>query len=332
MDPLSEVLSVSGVRGALGNRIAAGGTWATALDDHPGGAVLHAVTAGSAWLTVPGRQALELGAGDVVLVGSGVPHTLGDTPGTSGARCDRAAAARRGRTGEVLTLGSAPPTTHVITLAYTCDRTALTQVVQGLPDLVHVAAGTGTGTAATGLDDTVRMLGNELRDPQIASTAVLNSLIDVVLVQLLRAWLASSPAACRGTWLAMTQDPVVGAALEQLHADPSRAWTTASLATAASVSRATLARRFPAVIGQTPAAYLTTWRMDLAAVRLRRGREPVEAIAAHVGYTSAPAFTRAFTRAHGQTPGRYRTQAREAAQASETTTGLTTPAPDHQPA
>lgn len=81
------------------------------------------------------------------------------------------------------------------------------------------------------------MLGDELRDPRIASTAVLNSLIDVVLVQLLRAWLASCPLTCRGTWLAMTQDPVVGAALEHLHADPARAWTTASLATATSVSR-----------------------------------------------------------------------------------------------
>ena len=328
MDPMSDVLTVSGVRGALGNRTAAGGTWATALEGHSGEAALHAVTAGSAWLTVPGRQSLELGTGDVALVGSGVPHTLGDVPRTPGARCDRAAAVRRGRTGELLTVGSAPTTTHVVTLTYTCDRTALTQVMQGLPDLVHVAAGTG----AVGLDDAVRMLGDELRDPQIASTAVLNSLIDVVLVQLLRAWLASRPAACRGTWLAMTQDPVVGRALEQLHADPSRAWTTASLATATSVSRATLARRFPAVIGQTPAAYLTTWRMDLAAVRLRQGREPVETIASDVGYTSVPAFTRAFTRTHGQTPGRYRTQAREAAQASEMTTSLKTPAPDRRPA
>ncbi|PRY11127.1 AraC family transcriptional regulator [Kineococcus rhizosphaerae] len=305
MDPLSDVLAVSGVRGTLGNRVAAGGTWATAVDGGPGEAVLHAVTAGRAWLTVPARPPVELSAGDVVLVG-GVPHALGDAPGTPGVGCDRAAATRRARTGEVLTLGSAPATTHVLTLAYTCDRTALTQVVQGLPDLVHVAAGAGSA----GLDATVRMLDHELRDPQIASAAVLNSLVDVVLVQLLRAWLASRPATCRGTWLAMTQDPVVGRALEQLHADPARAWTTSSLAAATSVSRATLARRFPAVIGQTPAAYLTTWRMDLAAVRLRRGREPVESIAPDVGYASVPAFTRAFTRAHGRPPGRYRAEAR----------------------
>ncbi|NIZ90257.1 AraC family transcriptional regulator [Kineococcus rubinsiae] len=313
MDPLSDVLSVSGVRGALGNRVAAGGRWAMALDDCAGEAVLHTVTSGSAWLSVPGRDPLELAAGDVVLVGAGVRHTLGDSAVAVGPRCDRAAAVRRGRTGEVLTLGTAPATTGVVTLAYTCDRTALTQVVLGLPDLVHVRAGTGT----PGLDATVRLLREELADPRIASTAVLSRLVDVVLVQLLRAWLDTRPATCRGTWLAMTQDPVVGRALEQLHADPARAWTTSSLAGAVSVSRATLARRFPAVIGQTPAAYLTTWRMDLAAVRLRQGREPVEVVAPAVGYTSVPAFTRAFTRAHGQTPGRYRTEARRAAQAPE---------------
>jgi transcriptional regulator GlxA family with amidase domain len=76
------------------------------------------------------------------------------------------------------------------------------------------------------------------------------------------------------------------------------------------VSRATLARRFPAATGQTPAAYLTQWRMDLAAVRLRDTHDSMEAVAAGVGYGSVPAFTRAFARAHGLPPGRYRSVAR----------------------
>jgi AraC-like DNA-binding protein len=316
VDPLSDVLSVSGVRGALGNRVEAGGTWATVLDHDPEVAALHTVTAGTAWLSVPGREPLELGTGDVVLLGAGVPHTLGDSPRTPGARCDRSAATRRGLSGEVLTLGSAPATTHVVTIAYTCDRTALTQVMVGLPDLLHIAATAG----ATGLDDTVRMLRSELANPQIATTAVLSSLVDVVLVQVLRAWLASRPATCHGTWLAMAADPVVGEALARIHADPARAWTTSSLAASIAVSRATLARRFPAVIGQTPAAYLSTWRMDLAAVRLREGHEAIEVIAPAVGYTSVPAFTRAFTRAHGRTPGRYRTEFRRTVQPRERAT------------
>ena len=309
MDPLSDVLSISGVRGTLGARVEAGGNWATAFADVPDGAALHVVTAGTAWLTAPGRDPLELSTGDVVLVGAGIPHTLGDAPGTRGTRCDRTATARATLAGEVIALGSGPVTTRIVSLAYVCDRTVLTQVLTGLPDVVHVAA-----TAGTCLDDTVRMLGNELATPQVATTAVLNSLVDIVLVQLFRAWTADRPAACAGTWLAMAGDPVVGPAVEELHADPARAWTTSSLAAAISVSRATLARRFPAVIGTTPAAYLTTWRMDLAAARLRQTLDPIEVIAPAVGYLSVPAFTRAFTRAHGRTPGRYRTEFRAGVQ------------------
>ena len=87
-------------------------------------------------------------------------------------------------------------------------------------------------------------------------------------------------------------------------------WTIPSLAAAIGVSRATLARRFPAQVGSTLAAYLTRWRMDLAAVRLRDTDDTVSAIARSVGYTSEYAFNRAFTRARHIPPGRYRTDSR----------------------
>ena len=91
-----------------------------------------------------------------------------------------------------------------------------------------------------------------------------------------------------------------------LHADPARDWTGAALARELSVSPATLARRFTAALGETPAAYLTRWRMDLAARRLRDTDEPLQAIARSVGYTSVYAFSRAFSRTRGLPPGRFR--------------------------
>ena len=105
-------------------------------------------------------------------------------------------------------------------------------------------------------------------------------------------------------------DPVAGPALAVLHTQPSRDWTVPSLAAAIGVSRATLARRFPAQVGCTPAAYLTRWRMDLAAVRLRDTDDTVGAIASSLGYTSEYAFNRAFTRHRHIPPGRYRTRSR----------------------
>src|SRR3569833_1369930 len=304
MDPLADALAISGVKGALSTRVEAGGRWAIALDDYPGTA-LHAVTAGRAWLTVAGREPVELAAGDVVLLPSDTPHGLTDAPASRRDRCERVVARGRG-TGEVISLGAQPATTRIVTIHYDSDPAALTQILTVLPGLVHVRAEAGT----PGLTDTVRMLARELAQPPLATSAVLKSLIDIVLVQLLRAWLAVHPPECFGTWLGALYGPVIGQALQHLHADPAIPWTTSMLADAISVSRATLARRFPAATGYTPAASLANWRMDLAAVRLRASHDSLETIAEAVGYGSVPAFTRAFTRAHGRTPGRYRSETR----------------------
>jgi len=56
-------------------------------------------------------------------------------------------------------------------------------------------------------------------------------------------------------------------------------------------------------------AYLTRWRMNLAATLLRDDQATVAQVAAEVGYQSEAAFTRAFTRTLGQTPGAVRRQA-----------------------
>lgn len=179
-----------------------------------------------------------------------------------------------------------------------------TQILAALPDLVHIRGDQGE----TGFDDTVRMLARELTHPRLAGRAVLNSLVDVLLVHLLRAWLPTRDGH-RGTWLGMLEDPLVHGAMQRLHAEPARQWTTTTLASALTVSRATLSRRFRTTTGQSPAAYLAQWRMDLAAVRLRRTQDPVASVAAAVGYQSVPAFSRAFARSRGVTPGRYRAHA-----------------------
>lgn len=321
MDPLADALTISGVRGALATRIEAGGSWALSVEGHSTPA-LHAVTAGRAWLSIPDISPVELAPGDAVLLPAGTPYRLADEP--SGQTAPRPVHQRRDAhpvsfdtllddpvlhdpvLHAPVRLGSTPASTRIATITYRSDPVTLTQILSALPTLVHVRAEAG----ASGLNDAVRMLARETTSPGIGTTAVLRSLVDIVLVEMLRAWLAESPPECFGTWLGALGDPVVGEALQRLHEDPATPWTTVSLAEAISVSRATLARRFPSATGLTPAAYLTQWRMDLAAVRLRDTHESVELIAAAVGYGSVPAFSRAFTRAHGVPPGRYRTHNR----------------------
>lgn len=301
---LTEALRVSGARGSLGTRIEAGGRWGLWLETFPGTA-LHAVSTGTTWLTVPGERPRRLDAGDVVLLPAGTEHGLASEPGVMMGACDRDSADRARAVGGVVRLGSRPTQTSLTTLHYEQDPEISTPVLTALTGPVYVAA-----SERSYLDDTVRLLTRELAHPQVGTTAAVNSIIDLLLIQFIRAWLTTQPAQRPSSWLSALLDPIVRDALESIHREPDRAWTTATLAAAAQVSRATLSRRFPAAIGQTPGAYLTQWRIDLAAARLRDTDEPIEAVANAVGYTSPHAFSRAFRRARGLAPGEYRTSVR----------------------
>lgn len=308
MDLLTDVLSLSGVRGALGARIEAPQTWGVTWSEISG-AAFYALTAGTAWLQVPGRPPVQLWPGDVVLLPTGASHTLSSAEtGVAVPQCDGSVAAKARAEGGVLHLGEGTTHTHLIGANYRYDATVGTQVFPLLPEVVHIRNENG----GTRLDDAVRLLARELARPQLATEVVLNSLIDILLVQVLRVWLDTHPQQTQGTWLGVLGDPLVTAAMLQLHEHPGRSWTTTSLAAEVAVSRATLLRRFAAATGQTPGAHLTRWRMDLAAVRLRDGDDSIDAIARSVGYTSVYAFTRAFSRTHTLPPGQFRTRSRHA--------------------
>jgi AraC-like DNA-binding protein len=118
-------------------------------------------------------------------------------------------------------------------------------------------------------------------------------------------------------------DPVVGTALALVHRDPGRPWTVAGLARAVGAPRATFSRRFTALTGQAPMTYVTAWRMSVASRLLREERQPLREIAGRVGYDSEFAFARAFKRAVGQAPGRYRAAAEATAAQTARNLGLT---------
>jgi AraC-like DNA-binding protein len=325
MDLLGDMLAVGGVRGALGARIEAGGRWGLSWHQMRG-AAFYALTSGTAWLTMPAQEPRQLMPGDVLLLPSDTPHALGSTPDdalvTRPRDCDGSLMAD----GSALRLGTGEVHTHILGACYQYDPTVTTQVMTALPPLLHIRAdhgGTGLDDTVrllsreadhggTGLDDTVRLLSRELASPQTATPYVLNRVVDILLVQLLRAWLSGKADGVRGTCLNALTDPVVSAALAQLHEEPARPWTTESLASTLTISRSTLTRRFQAVLGAAPADYLTRWRMDLAAIRLRDTDDTLDTIARSVGYTSVYAFSRAFRRSRAQAPGQFRTAARTA--------------------
>jgi len=309
MDALTAVLAVAGVRGTVAATLNAAEPWGLTLDAVPG-AAFHAVTDGLAWLRIPGRPDTRLMPGDVVLLPTGITHILASAPDAATVPFDHLAEHALAA-GQDLRLGTGPGQTRILCASYQQDPATTVPLLTLLPDVLHIPS----RRAGAALDTTLRLLAQEISQPQPGAAAILNRIVDILLVQLLRAWLDTGPADARTpSWLSALNDPVAGPALAALHTQPGHDWTIASLAAATGVSRATLARRFPARVGCTPAAYLTRWRMDLAAVRLRDTDDTVSAIARSLGYTSEYAFNRAFSRARHISPGRYRTQTRAARQ------------------
>ncbi|KAA6212754.1 AraC family transcriptional regulator [Streptomyces albofaciens JCM 4342] len=304
MDVLAEALRVSGARGALGVVLKAGGTWGLRLESSPA-AALHVVSRGAMWLHVPGGSPLEVRAGDAVLLAPGTAHGIAGGAGTTLSPCDRKAADQALTDGSALHLGSTPAQTEVLVLRYEQDPEVSTPVLTSLVRPMHV-----TSRENAQLKNTVELLTAELAQPQIGTTAAVNSIVDLLLVQFIRVWLARHPEERPGSWLGAMRDPVVRDALARVHARPEHPWTTEALAAATAVSRTTLSRRFRSALGQTPGAYVTQWRMDLASVRLRDTDEPVESVSGAVGYASPHAFSRAFRRARGMSPGEYRSRMR----------------------
>ncbi len=142
---------------------------------------------------------------------------------------------------------------------------------------------------------------------RVGSTAVIAKLSELLFVEAVSQYVASLPAERRG-WLAGLRDPHIGRALALLHARPTEGWTAETLALEVGMSRSVFAQRFTALVGQPPMQYLTLWRMHVAAQHLREGRGNVAQIGFSVGYESEAAFSRAFKRQFGTSPGTWRRQ------------------------
>ena len=152
-------------------------------------------------------------------------------------------------------------------------------------------------------------VGDEVVKDEPGQAAVLDRLLDLLLIAVLRAWFAR-PEAEEPAWYRSQGDPIVGRALSIMHANPAHPWTVASLAAETGVSRAALARRFHDIVGEPPMTFLTGWRLALAADLLCEPDATVGSVAEQVGYSSPFALSTAFKRVRGVSPQEHRVRAK----------------------
>jgi AraC-like DNA-binding protein len=188
--------------------------------------------------------------------------------------------------------------------AYQLDRSRSHPLLDDLPEVIHLPARLGHQPS---LRAAVDLLCSELEQPRPGADITVPALLDVLLLLILRTWLHQRPPGQAATgWAAVLNDPAITAALRGIHGDLARPWTVQDLAAQAGLSRAAFARRFTALAGQPPLAYLTWWRLTTAARLLRHSDAPLSTVATQIGYTSEYAFANAFKREYGIAPGRYR--------------------------
>lgn len=307
MDVLADVLSATRVGTAVVAQAELVPPWGLEIDP-VAEAHVHVVQRGTCWLRTAGERGhLQLASGDVVLIRGGVGHSICDDPKTRPAPHEQVLEEMPRRLA-ALPKSRAHETTLVFCAKYLFQGAGAHPLPSLLPGLIHLPA--REAERHSQLQLVLQLLRHEAANAGTGTELVIPRLVDSLLVFVVRAWLDGQPRAAGG-WFAALRDAAISKALALMHERPQVAWSLEELAREVGQSRATFARRFLELVGETPVAYLTRWRMCLAAKLLSDTPLSLDEIAPRVGYQTAAAFSRAFRRSLGSAPGRFRTMARQ---------------------
>jgi AraC-like DNA-binding protein len=307
MDGLAALLDGPRARGAFLLRCLMDPPWAVRLQDESPLSLTAVVRGGFCALPDAGEP-FVLEAGDVV-VALGPDHwTIADEPTTRpqvvihpGQHCttlDGQSLEEEMRQGVRSWGNSEYGETVLLTGAYLFEGEVSRRLLRALPRFI-VLSERDLGSPL------VSLLAAEIVKDEPGQDAVLDRLLDLLLIAVLRAWL-SRPEADPPAWYAGQGDAVVGPALRLMQHNPEHPWTVAELAAAGGVSRAAFARRFTDVVGEPPMTFLTGWRLALAADLLREPSATLATVARQVGYSTPFALSTAFKRAYGVSPRDHR--------------------------
>ncbi|WP_409331644.1 AraC family transcriptional regulator [Trujillonella humicola] len=301
VDPVGGVFADLRVRGTFSCRAEGTAPWGVEMPAFDGCLAFHVVTEGSCLLEVAGA-AHALSAGDLALVPHGRGHLLRSGPGAPIAgRADRLPQDFLGEHYSVLRIGGGGVRTGMVCGVMEAERPGAQPLLDLLPPVLVVpardAAPHGWSPVLLGL------LTEEVRHDRPGSEAVVTRLADVIVIQVVRAWLEAGETG--PGWLLALRDPQVGAVVARVLQDPGADWTLTRLAREARMSRSAFAARFAALAGEPAMQYVTRRRMHVAGRALARGARVGE-VARQLGYGSEAAFARAFKRVTGEPPGAAR--------------------------
>jgi len=316
MDALSDVLRVAQLTGGVflhaeffapwcvGGRIAPE-LCAPALGPASHLIIYHYVVEGELRIRIEDEDGedLVIGAGELVLLPRNDPHLMGSDlglPPVAGSDV-----VRPPKDGGLYSIhhGGKGRCTRMICGFLGCASAKGNPVLSTLPPLLKLSV--EHGGAAEWIRSTFQYAAAEVAAGRPGSETVLAKLSELLFVEAVRRYAETLPDGQTG-WLAGLREPYVARALALLHRDINRRWTVDDLGREVGLSRSALADRFIRLIGAPPMNYLTNWRMQVAAQKLRDTSASIAQVAEMVGYESEAAFSRAFKKATGRAPATWR--------------------------
>jgi AraC-like DNA-binding protein len=274
-------------------RISGAGRWAVRYSEF-GQPSFCVVLEGSCRLAVDRQKPLTIEAGDFVLLPATPGFTMSGFQPARPVQIDPKVMASP--VGEVRHgTRDVPPDVRLLGGYFMFDSADAALLVSLLPAMVHVRG-------VERLEVLVRLVGDESIEHRAGRDLVLTRLVEVLLIEALR---ASSTEDAPPGLLRGLADARLAPAIRQMHAQLARPWTVAQLAKAAALSRSAFFDRFTRTVGMAPMAYLLAWRMAVARDLLRREDLGIGEVAQRVGYSSASTFSTAFSRHVGQPPSQY---------------------------
>lgn len=303
VDPLSEALHFLHMRGVFYTRSEFTAPWALALPRFQDCLMFHVVMSGSCWLEIDGIAPCPMQPGDLVLVPHGEGHRLLSEPGVPAVNLFDIPREQVSDRYEILRHGQGGATATMVCGTVRFDHPAAQQLVRLLPKLICVKV--LQSPQMEWIQSTIRLMAAEAREMRPGGETIITRLADILIIQAIRAWMDEDPSAKTG-WLGALKDKQIGYAILLVQRDPAREWTVASLANAVGMSRSAFAARFKELVGESPMQYITRWRMNVALGWLREQDVSLGELADRLGYRSEAAFSRAFKRFIGVSPGAAR--------------------------
>jgi len=271
-----------------------------------GRAQFHFVARGPVWLRGPSAYLHRLDTGDAVLIPRGGPHAMVSAEDTLSSDVKPlvldAAIEDKRREQVFADEKNSQQDVIIFSCCMELELGGMQPLVAAMPEVLLVSTLLETSPEIRPLLDAMERESLTLQPGHIG---ILARLAEVVAALIVRSWVADGCGSATG-WLSALQDPQLGRAILMMHQHPGQNWTVATLANEANQSRSVFAQRFLLATGVSPLRYLTDLRMRLAFLSLSRERQPVETVASQLGYGSLAAFSRAFKRSVGLSPGAVR--------------------------